>query len=341
MNITYPILGIDVSKAKLDVCVREATKQRTSLIVANTPKGFASILTFLQKRGLEVQGCTACLEATNVYSAGIALYLFEHGATVVRANPAAVHDFMGSDLRRAKTDKADAILIAEFAWAKAEKLRPWKPLPASYEELRDLTRRLYEIRRAGAQTKNQIEKNAYLTSKATATLVTSLRGDLAHHKKQATAILKAIRACLQQDTAMQKRFDRLTSPKGVGEITAVTFMAEIPDITLFSHAKKLAVFAGMTPHFQHSGTRTPVSQPISKMGSTRLRQAFYMAALSAQRFNPPITQFAQRLHSKGKKPMLVNVAVARKLLQLLYGIDKHQIPFDPNYAKCGTNNGTI
>jgi len=122
MNITYPILGIDVSKAKLDVCVREATKQRTSLIVANTPKGFASILTFLQKRGLEVQGCTACLEATNVYSAGIALYLFEHGATVVRANPAAVHDFMGSDLRRAKTDKADAILICMGKGRKAPSL---------------------------------------------------------------------------------------------------------------------------------------------------------------------------------------------------------------------------
>src|SRR5450755_3583885 len=249
MNVTYPILGIDVSKAKLDICVRDANKQRTSLLVPNTAKGFASILTFLQKRGLEVQGSTCCLEATSVYSAGIALYLFEHGATVFRVNPAAVHDFMGSELRRAKTDKADAILIAEFAWAKAERLEPWKPLPASYEELRDLVRRLQEIRRAGARTKNQIEKTTYLTSKAAATLVRSLQADLAHHKKQATVIRKAIHACLKQDAAMQQRFALLTSAKGVGEVTAVTFMAEVPDIHLFSHAKKLAVFAGLTPHF--------------------------------------------------------------------------------------------
>jgi len=338
MEIKYPILGIDVSKAKLDVCLLEEGDRRTPLTIPNTPKGFASLMRVLKRQSIE--SVTACLEATNVYSAAIAVHLYEHGATVVLANPAAVHSFMQAEMRRAKTDKADAASIANFARAMAEKLRPWQPLPACYAELRDLTRRLYEIRCAGARTKNQMEKTDYLTSEAKTAIARSLRADLAHHEKQARTILKHLRACLKKSLPLQSRFDVLTSSQGVGEITAFTYMAEVPDVHQFAHAKELAAFMGMTPRIRHSGTRTPISQPISKMGSARLRQVFYMAALSAKRHNEPLVRFAQRLRDKGKPPKVVNIAVARKLVHQLYAMDKYQKPYDPNYQNLQLARGT-
>lgn len=338
MEVNYPILGIDVSKAKLDVCVLDDGIDPVHLTVANTPKGFAALRTQLTAHSIVAH--TACLEATSVYSAAIALYLHEHGITVVLANPAAVHAFMRAELRRAKTDKADAASIAKYARAMAEKLRPWRPLPACYEELRELTRRLYAIRCTIARTKNQMEHTAYFRSAARSVILRSLRVDLTHHEKQARMIRKELKRCLQTHEELQRRFDLLTTAKGVAEVTALTFMAEVPDIHQFSEAKELAAFAGITPHIKHSGTREPVSQPISRIGNARLRQAVYMASLTAKRYNPPLARFAQRLQSKGKKPMLVNIAVARKLLHQLYAIDTHQIPFDPNYQNQHLATGT-
>jgi transposase len=199
MNVKYPILGIDVSKATLDVCLLEEGDERTPLTIPNTSKGFASLMRVLTKHSVEPW--TACLEATNVYSAAIAVYLHEHGATVILANPAAVHAFMQAEMRRAKTDKADAASIANFARAMAEKLRPWQPLPGCYAELRDLTRRLYAIRCNGARVKNQIEKTDYLTSEATTAIARSLRADLAHHEKQARAILEELASVSQEKSA--------------------------------------------------------------------------------------------------------------------------------------------
>lgn len=338
MEIKYPILGIDVSKAKLDVCMLEEGKAPTLLMIPNTPKGFASLQRSFPAHS--VATWTVCLEATNVYSTAIAVYLHEHDATVILANPAAVHAYMQAEMRRAKTDKADAASIASFARAMAEHLRPWHPLPACYAELRDLTRRLHDIRKNGARTKNQIEQLQYLTSPAKAAIARSLRADLAHQQKQARAILIALRSCLRKNEDLNRRFERLNSAKGVGEMTALTLMAEVPNIRQFAHAKQLAAFAGITPRIRHSGTKTPVSQPISKMGSARLRQAMYMAALSAKRYNPPLARFAQRLREKGKKPMLINIAVARKLLHQLYAIDTHQTLFDPNYQNNHIEMGT-
>ena len=338
MEIKYPILGIDVSKAKLDLCILDAGVDLDQLTVPNTPKGFAALHKHLAAHRIAIH--TACLEATSVYSAAIALDLHEHGITVVVANPAAVHAFMHAELRRAKTDKADAVSIAKFARAMADDLHPWQPLPACYEELRELTRRLYAIRCSMARTKNQMEHQEYFRSAARPVIVHSLEADLAHYRKQANKIRKELKRCLQANEELQRRYDLLTTAKGVAEVTALTFMAEVPDIHQFSEAKELAAFAGITPHIKHSGTKEPVSAPISKMGSARLRQAMYMASLSAKRYNPPLARFARRLHSRGKKPMVVNIAVARKLLHQLYAIDCHQIPFDPNYSKNYTEPGT-
>src|ERR1035437_3651940 len=120
MKLNYPLLGIDGSKAKIDVCLLEEQGERFSLQVKNAPAGFKQLLVWLNEH--KAEHLTACIEATNVYSAAIALFLYEQEMTVCLANPAAVHSFMRAEMRRTKTDKADAASIANFLRAMAEKL---------------------------------------------------------------------------------------------------------------------------------------------------------------------------------------------------------------------------
>jgi transposase len=339
-NKNYPILGIDVSKKQLDVCVLHADEQRMSLTVKNTPAGHEKLMQWLKKQNVEP--AAAGLESTGVYSAGIAVFLHEQGMVVYLANPSQVHSYMRAEMRRAKTDKADAEAIANFIAAMFKKLHPWEPIPEHYQELRDLVRYLHEITRSRASIKNRIDKMDYMTSKAKERILRLIKSDLAHYEKEIGMIKKDIQKCIRKHPDLTARYERATSAPGIGEITAVTYMSEVPNFKLFSCAKKLVAYAGISPRISHSGIRHPVSQPISKMGNATLRQAVYMGALTAKRHNQSMTGFATRLRDDGKKkPKVVTVAVARKLLHLLYAMDKNQTSFDPNYQKKHQLKGTI
>jgi transposase len=334
----YPLLGIDVSKLKLDACLLMESGQQLFLTVKNTAQGHAKLAAWLEKQGPAPSA--ACMEATNTYSIGIALFLYERAMTVYVANPLQVHSFMQVQLRRVKTDKADAALLADFVEAMHGKLWPWQPPPEHYQELRDLVRHLYELIRSRTVVKNRMEKVNYLTSAAKGPILRSLNADLRHFQKEIRLIRNLIEECLRTHEDLSARYALLTSAPGIGEMTALTFMAEVPNIQQFASAKQLACYAGVTPRVRHSGTHEPVSQPISKIGNTRLRYAFFMAALSASRYNQSMIPFAKRLQEH-KKPMVVHVAVERKLLHLVYAMEKHQRPFDPNYQKMQPMTGTV
>jgi transposase len=339
-NQKYPILGIDVSKKQLDVCVLQADEQRMSLMVNNTPAGYEKLMQWLKKQNVEP--VAAGLESTSVYSMGIAVFLHGQGMVVYLANPSQVHSYMRAEMRRAKTDKAGAEAIANFIAAMSKKLHPWQPIPEHYQELRDLVRYLHEITRSRATIKNRMEKIDYMTSKAKDRVLKLINADLAHYDKQISSIKKDIRKCISKHPDLKCRYERITTAPGIGEITAVTYMSEVPNVKLFSCAKKLVAYAGISPRISHSGIRHPESQPISKMGNATLRQAVYMGALTAKRHNQSMTGFATRLRDDGKKkPKVVTVAVARKLLHLLYAMDMNQTSFDPNYQKQHLITGTI
>ena len=145
---------------------------------------------------------------------------------------------MRAELRRAKTDKADAEVIANFIAAMSKKLHPWHPLPEHYQELRDLVRYLHDLTEDRAAVYNRMEKIEYVTSKAKARILRSLKADLAHYEKEIRMIKKDIQACLRKHQDLTNRDELLTSAPGIGEITALTFMAEVPRIEQCSCAKQ-------------------------------------------------------------------------------------------------------
>ena len=336
----YPMLGLDVAKKTVQVCLLEASGVHRSVSIANSETGFRKLEAWLAPYRLDT--VTVCLEATNVYGAAVSLFCYEREATVYMMNPLQVASYMRLELRRVKTDKTDAEAIAQCGLALVHRIQPWKPLPEYYQELRDLVRHLYDLTRSRARVKNQMEKARYLTSAATPVLRRALRSELAFYTKAIETLHTEIAACIERHEELRQRYERLRSAPGIGPVSALTLMAEVPDIRRFASPKQLAAFAGLTPRIRHSGERQPLSQPISKIGSARLRRVLYMAALSAKRSNPHLREFAQRLQLRhAKKPKVVSIAVARKLLHLAYALDKHQNHFNPNYQKIHLVPGTV
>jgi transposase len=139
--MTEPILGIDISKLKFNVCLINSSGKLKHRVFPNTVTGFEHLLDWLSKQGIE--RVHAGLEATGTYGETLSLFLHEAGDRVSVVNPAAIKAFAGSRLSRTKTDRVEAELIARFCHAQAPPA--WTPVPTERRELQALVRRFESL----------------------------------------------------------------------------------------------------------------------------------------------------------------------------------------------------
>lgn len=319
-----PVLGIDVSKQKLDACMILLDGTQAIRTVSNTPEGYKKLHEWAIKRA---DIYCACLESTGSYGEPIATYLFEQKMFVSMVNPSQTNHYAKAQLRRTKTDRVDAQTIAMFARSMLQdnKLPRYQPLPAELHILQELVRqrsaRIAErVRVSNQQSETQTEVMKKLNNELHAFLVCQIE-----------AIDHEIEALIDQYPSLKRNFELLSSIPGVGPVTASVILVELPSVELFEHAKQVAAYSGLTPRTRHSGSREPLSQPITKTGNRHIRKALYMAAMSAMQHQPALKAMAERLGSKGKPFKKVIVAVMRKLTHLIYAVLKNQTRFDLNY----------
>jgi transposase len=317
--MTTSPLGIDISKRKFDAClVREGGELRHRSF-PNNADGFAQLSAWLTKYG--AGPVHACLEATGAYGEALSTYLYGAGHTVSVINPAVIKAYGESHLSRAKTDKADATLLARFC---AERRPPaWRPLPAEVRELQALARRLDSLLEMRQMEANRLEVAA------TAAVSESLAGHLAYLAEEIARTEALIRSHIDSHPGLRGQRDLLVSIPGIGETTAAKLLAEITGVKLYESARQLAAFAGLAPRLHESGSSVRKRAKLSKVGAPRLRKALYFPAIVALRHNPYIKELSERMRGRGKCPMQIIGAAMRKLVHLAYGVLKSGRPFDP------------
>jgi transposase len=314
-------VGIDVSKPTLDVVLLQDEQQYHG-VFDNHPTGFGKLIRWLEKRC--PSSIHVCLEATGRYGQAVATCLHEAGYTVSVVNPARPKAFAESQLSRQKTDKADALTIAQFC--RSQQPDAWTPPDPAQHELQAMVRHLAALQAMGQQERNRLSSgtNAPAVIEALQQHIAFLEGQIDHLKQR-------IKHHIDQHPHLKQQSDLLLSIPGLGDTTVAVLLAEIPAIQAFDCAPELAAYAGLTPQHHRSGSSVRRPSHISKRGNARLRRALYFPAMVAMRHNPILRVFAQRLQAAGHAPKSVIVAVMRKLLHLAYGILKSGQPFDPHY----------
>ncbi|MGP5571008.1 IS110 family transposase, partial [Pseudomonas helleri] len=137
-------VGVDIAKNTFDIATHLPNgKHKTKAKLANDPKGFKEFEAWLDKH--VEPSALIVMEATSVYHLALAEFVYNKGYRVCVANPATTSAFAGSELRRIKTDKSDAKLLADFAREKNEKLHSWVPEPLKYRQLKAMVRRLDDL----------------------------------------------------------------------------------------------------------------------------------------------------------------------------------------------------
>lgn len=323
-DLNHGILGIDISKAKFDVALMVAGKVKKTHIFENAPDGFKALSSWLQKQG--ISSVSACMEATGCYGDALATYLFDQGFAVSVVNPAQIKSFSGAQLKRAKTDKADAKLIAQFY----QQMSPghWSPPPMHVRELQALVQRLSALAQMEGQEQNRMDIAPTVIRPSIATVLATIKAEI-------KTVEAMIHDHIDHHPDLKDQSELLESIPGIGNATIIRLLAFIGDVQRFDHAKALAAFVGLNPTVHQSGSSVRGKPHLSKKGNSVIRRALYMPAIVARRYNPVIKAFADRLKKAGKPNMVIIGAVMRKLLHIIYGVLKSGMPFDP---ACSVNH---
>lgn len=317
------VLGIDVSKEKLDVVLLQGEDARHASF-KNSEAGYARLEKWAAK--YHAGSLHACLEATGQYGEGVAEYLYQQGHAVSIVNPVRIKSYAESKLRRNKTDRLDAHLIADFCLSQNPPL--WSPPAPNVRLLQNLMRRLEDL-----EAMRQQERNRLQAGQLAPWVQEDLEAHVAYLDQRIQEIEQAIADHVDQDPELKRQRDLLVSIPGIGDKTAYLLLGEITHLENFEHVNELVAFCGLNPRQHRSGSSVNGRSRMSKKGSKRIRKALYFPALVAKQHNPILKPFAERLLKAGKPKMCVIGAVMRKLLHLVFGILKSGKPFDPNYRQ--------
>jgi transposase len=322
--MTEPILGIDISKLKFNVCLIRQSGKLKHKVFANTATGFAQLTQWLSRQGVE--RVHACLEATGTYSEPLALFLVEAGHAISLINPAATKAFAASQLSRTKTDRVDAELIAGFCRAQCPPA--WTPPSQQVRELQALVRRLESLIEMRVMEENRLSSG--ITVLAVRKSVEDLIAYLSQEIKRTEEL---IRHHINNHPTLKQQSHLLDSIPGIAQTTAALLLAELSNIKQYKSARQVAAYAGLVPRERQSGSSVRGRVRLSKIGNARLRRGLYFPAITALRCSPFFQQWAEGLRARGKSKMSVICAVMRKLLHVAYGVLKSEKPFDPQWAK--------
>lgn len=311
-------LGLDISKDTIDACLLSDGSDLWRKI-PNNAKGFEQLKRWLKNR--RVADVHVCMEATGSYFDGIAESLADAGYTVSVVNPAQIKAYSQSLLLRAKTDKVDARVIAQFC--ATQHPAAWvAPTPVE-RTLRSLVR----LRTNLTQT-----RASYEVQRQTPNLPREAREPIDEMIEAASEQIGQVEAqimdIIDKDPKIRGRHKLLTSIAGVGDMTAAVILAEMPRIDQFHNAKAVAAFAGLSSRTRSSGTSVRGRGGICKTGSAKLRKALWWPAIVGMTHNPVLRAFCERLRAAGKPSKKIIIAAMRKLLAIAYGVLKSGRPFD-------------
>lgn len=316
-------LGVDVSKAKLDVALLLANDKYKSKVFANDSQGYQALQQWLLGHVPDAQ-VHICMEATGSYHEALACFMSDQGFMVSVVNPLLVKRFAEMSRLRNKTDSADARCLAQFC----RDTRPerWEAPSLALRTLQALVARLDTLQAMRQAESNRLEVAHSSVADSLRQVITGLDEAIRQVKAQITRTI-------DDDPDLKRRATLLQTIPGLGDRTIPQLLAYIGRPERFKSVKALIAFARLTPMIRQSGSSLDRRRGTHPMGHRQLKQALYFPAMVAGRYNPLVAVFWNRLKAQKKPGKLIVEACMHKLLAIVYGVLKSGKPFDPNHLQ--------
>lgn len=307
-------VGVDISKDTLDVHAHPAALAQR---FTNDPKGIKSLLAWLSRLRVE----RIVFEPTGPYHHAFERRLGDAGLPLAKINPRQARRFAEAIGCHAKTDAVDAAMLARLGALLQPPTRPIITKALDALKALNVARNALVKDRVAAQNRSHTLGLPLLRRQAAQRLL--------HIKQQLAALDAAMAEIVAADPELAARFDILLSIPSLGRISALAILIEMPELGSIEN-KAAASLAGLAPIARDSGRKQ--GRRCIQGGRTALRQALYMPALLATRFNPALKAKYQALIQAGKPPKLAITAVMRKLLILANALLRNRRTWAPDPA---------
>lgn len=312
--------GIDVSKSFFDVAFIERGKYEYYKF-SNDEPGFNNLLKVLAADSHVV------MEASGPYYLKLASYLSNRNVAVSVVNPLVIRRFCQMRMSRAKTDKKDAMMIAEYG--KAEKPSLWQIPEQHVISLQQIETLLANLNKERTALNNQLESfthSGMLDKQLEKVIVKELK----HKEDLIKKVGRSMEVIAKQHYA--EMLSNLESIPGMGKKTAMALIVLSGGFDRFDDYRKLSSYIGICPRLFESGTSVKGKSRICKMGMSRIRAMLYICSWSAKRCNKACKALYERLLAKGKAKKQALIAVANKLLKQAFAIATQKTKYNENYS---------
>jgi len=314
MEAQAKFVGIDVSKARLDVGVWPGAE---SFSLSNDERGIAQLVESVRRLAPQA----VVLEATGGLESVAAGELLAAELKVAVVNPRQVREFARSLGRLAKTDRLDALVLAQFAQSADSngRLASMRTLDPAQAELKALVARRRQLMQMLVAETNRRERAPKIIRKSVVQSIKGLKRAIAMVEQQVAEVIA-------NSPVQRAKAKLLRAVPGVGPELTAGLLADLPELGELGR-RAIASLVGVAPHAHESGSFH--GRRMIWGGRAHVRTKLYMAALSAVRFNPLLRAHYDALLERGKARKLALVACMRKLLLILNAMLRDQQPWRP------------
>lgn len=307
MTVHRKVVGCDISKALLDVFNAETN---SFAAIPNNEHAIQDWLETLDENTFVV------FEATGGCDATLSRALSRNGTPHARVNPRQARDFARAAGILAKTDKVDARMLAQMAVAL--RIKPTATVEPERTEITRLVRRRDQLvaMRKQERTRRKVPDIAETAA--------SIDRSIAWLSKEIANLDATIKQRIKANHKIQHAFQRLTSIPGIGPVAAGILITHVPELGHRSR-RSIAALAGLAPINNDSGTFR--GRRTIRGGRARVREALYMAALSASRSCAQFDAFYKKRTANNTPPKAALIALARKILTIANAVLRDDIPF--------------
>ena len=338
------IIGIDFSKETFDATLLDCRNSELSAAVqfaahekfTNKKEGFKACLAWIKSSMKKISNdeLLLCGEKTGKYSLPFSNFLYTKGYPIWLESGLRIKRTLG--IRRGKSDKADSLRIALYAYRYQDMAVCYVPLSKNVSRLKELF--LYRQHLVSQVKAMSVRKN--ITDDFRKEL-----GDVRFIVDSSTKIIEQIKATIKkceekmkeligEDEELKTTYGSITSVKGISLINAAAFIAYTNNFKDFGgNAKKIATYWGVAAFSQESGTSVHKGARVSKIASKMLKSLLTQAARIAVRWEPRFREYFEHLISRGKHQGVALNNVKNKLIHLITALAVSQEMYNPAYER--------
>lgn len=320
-------VGIDISKLTIDAVAftKETFKNPIHSVFSNSYEGFTEMLDWLTRFNIAPQSVLFCCEHTGIYICPITAFMDANGLSLWVENGLHIKRSIG--IKRGKSDKADALAIANYAFSNYYVARIYRFPSATASKLKHLLAHREQLVRHQTSIKCTCSELKGFDRENALYCIVDSQEILAIYQQRIKKVDEELSAVIMADDELNKQFHLIQSVHGIGKQTAFFILIHTQAFEVFSDHRKFASYCGIAPFPYSSGTSIRGKNRVSGLANKKLKALLTMCALNTIKKDNEFKRYYERKKAEGKHSMCVLNVIKNKLLSRAFAVVKRGTPY--------------